>query len=52
MQTLLAGLTDWLDARELSDLASIRGKMSQSRVRNLTAFRRANYIQILQGWTG
>ncbi len=52
MHTLLTGLTEWLDAREISDLESIRGKMSQGRVRNLTAFRRANYIQILQGWTG
>jgi dihydroorotate dehydrogenase (fumarate) len=52
VQTLLRGLVQWLDARELSSLAAIRGKMSHRRLGDPTAFERANYIKILQGWEG
>ena len=49
MGVLLKGLHDWLDARNVT-AASIRGRMSQARVRDPAAFERANYIRILQGW--
>jgi dihydroorotate dehydrogenase (fumarate) len=52
MGHLLRGLVQWLDARELSSLAAIRGKMSHRRLGDPTAFERANYIKILQGWEG
>jgi dihydroorotate dehydrogenase (fumarate) len=48
---LLAGLEQWLDARCVT-AAEIRGRMSQARIRDPSAFERANYIRILQGWRG
>jgi dihydroorotate dehydrogenase (fumarate) len=52
MRTLLRGLTQWLDARDVAAVADIRGKMSSCSVKDPTAFERANYIEILQGWNG
>lgn len=52
MQTLLDGLTRWLDVRDVASVENIRGRMSQRCVNDPTAFERANYIQILQGWRG
>jgi dihydroorotate dehydrogenase (fumarate) len=48
MQVLLDGLTRWMDARGLDDIRGVRGVMSRQRLKNPTAFERANYIQILQ----
>ena len=50
MKTLLDGLAQWMDAIEVDVLGDIRGMMSQRRIKDPTAFERANYIQILQGW--
>jgi dihydroorotate dehydrogenase (fumarate) len=50
MQVLLDGLTSWLAARDLTNLNSIRGRMSQRNIADKTAFARANYITILQGY--
>jgi dihydroorotate dehydrogenase (fumarate) len=47
---LVDGLTQWLDAREIASVGDIRGTMSRGRIGDPTAFERANYIQILQGW--
>lgn len=52
MRSLLDGLTQWLEARDIASVQEIRGKMSQRCVRDPTAFERANYIQILRGWWG
>jgi dihydroorotate dehydrogenase (fumarate) len=52
MKTLVDGLTDWFAARDLVSISAIRGSLSQSRVRDPTAFERANYIEILQGRSG
>ncbi len=52
MQTLLRGLVHWLSARDIEAIAAIRGKMSHRRLGDPTAFERANYIKILQGYTG
>jgi dihydroorotate dehydrogenase (fumarate) len=52
MRTMLAGLTDWLEARALASVADIRGKLSRGRLGDPTEFERANYISILQSWRG
>ena len=51
MAVLRAGLADLLAARGTS-LADVRGRMSQQNLENPTAFERANYVQILQGYAG
>jgi dihydroorotate dehydrogenase (fumarate) len=50
MKVLLDGLKSWLAARDLTTLDSIRGRMSQRNVADKTAFARANYIRVLQGY--
>jgi dihydroorotate dehydrogenase (fumarate) len=50
IKMLVDGLTQWLDAREVASIGNIRGTMSHRRISDPTAFERANYIQILQGW--
>lgn len=50
LKLMLEGLTRWLDARDLPTLARIRGSMSQRNVADKTAFARANYIKVLQGY--
>jgi dihydroorotate dehydrogenase (fumarate) len=49
MRVLLTGLVQWLGARGVTP-ADIRGRMSQSSIRDPAAFERANYIRILQSW--
>jgi dihydroorotate dehydrogenase (fumarate) len=50
MRALLAGVTQWLDARGFASVTDIRGLTSQRRVRDPTALERANYIKILSGF--
>jgi dihydroorotate dehydrogenase (fumarate) len=50
MRTLVDGLTALLAAREIGSLGEIRGRMSQREIRDPTAFERANYINMLQGY--
>jgi dihydroorotate dehydrogenase (fumarate) len=50
MRTLLDGLSALLAAREIDSLDEIRGQMSQRNIKDPTAFERANYIHILQGY--
>ena len=50
MKVLRDGLTSWLSARDLTSLDSIRGRMSQRNIADKTAFARANYIRVLQGY--
>jgi len=52
MKTLVEGLRQWLEARELNSLDEVRGQLSHRKVRDPVAFERANYIEILQGWRG
>jgi len=49
MQVLHDGLVQWMDARGFDDVRDVRGVMSQRRIKDPTAFERANYMQILQG---
>ena len=51
MRVLHDGLQAWLAAREVG-VDAIRGRMSRQRLHDATAFERANYIRILQGWSG
>jgi hypothetical protein len=39
-----------LAAREIDSLSDIRGRMSQQNLKNPTAYERANYVHILQGY--
>ncbi len=50
MRTLIDGLSALLAARQIESLDEIRGRMSQQNVENPTAFERANYVHILQGY--
>ena len=50
MRQLVDGLSNLLDIREIESLDQIRGRMSQQNVKNPTAFERANYVHILQGY--
>jgi dihydroorotate dehydrogenase (fumarate) len=52
MRTLLDGLTEWLEAREVVAIGDLRGRMSRSRLGDPVAFERGNYISILRGWSG
>jgi dihydroorotate dehydrogenase (fumarate) len=52
MRSLLDGLTARLHAHNIAGVKAIRGRLSHSRVADPTAFERANYISILQGWSG
>jgi dihydroorotate dehydrogenase (fumarate) len=49
MRALHDGLIQWMDARGFADIRDVRGTMSQRRIKDPTAFERANYMQILQG---
>jgi dihydroorotate dehydrogenase (fumarate) len=50
MRVLNAELETWLEARKVT-VDDIRGRMSRQRLNDPTAFERANYIRILQGWS-
>ena len=50
MRKLLDGLTALMAAREIASVDDIRGRLSQESLGNPTAFERANYINILQGY--
>lgn len=50
MRTLVDGLHALLAARGIESLEEIRGVMSQKDMQNPTAFERANYVHILQGY--
>jgi dihydroorotate dehydrogenase (fumarate) len=47
---LVAGLEEWMNARDYASVAQMRGSMSQQRVTDPTAFQRANYIRILESY--
>jgi dihydroorotate dehydrogenase (fumarate) len=45
-------LAEWLEAHEYSSLDQMRGSMSLERCTNPRAYERANYVRMLQSWTG
>lgn len=42
MRTIVDGLGQWLDSREMQDLAQLRGMLSQHNVSDPEAYQRAN----------
>jgi dihydroorotate dehydrogenase (fumarate) len=51
ISVLLAGLREWLRARDIESLGTIRGRLRRSATGDPTAFDRGNYIRILQDFT-
>ncbi|HVC59811.1 MAG TPA: dihydroorotate dehydrogenase-like protein [Acetobacteraceae bacterium] len=49
LQTLLAGLTEWLTARDATSLSDMRGQLSQRMIKDPVAYERVNYIKMLHG---
>ena len=49
MRTLVDGLTDWLDQRDMASLEPMRGLMSHGKIHSPEDYERANYIKIIQG---
>ncbi|MAT53728.1 MAG: dihydroorotate dehydrogenase [Saprospirales bacterium] len=47
---MLAELEEWMQAREFNSVDEMRGVMSQANISDPTAYERANYIKILQGY--
>ena len=52
LRQLLEELSRWLEEHEYESLAQMRGSMNLVKSPDPTAYERANYIQILQGWKG
>lgn len=50
LKTLVEGLKDWLDRKGFESVSQIKGSMSQRHVADPSAFERANYMKVLQGW--
>jgi dihydroorotate dehydrogenase (fumarate) len=50
MRVLVDGLTEWLERRDMENLARVRGLLSQAKIPNPEDYERANYIKILQGY--
>ena len=50
MRTLIDGLTQWLENRDMEELSRVRGLLSHAKARNPEDYERANYIKILQGY--
>jgi dihydroorotate dehydrogenase (fumarate) len=48
MSTLVSGLSTWMDEREISSVANLRGMMSWQRSRDRSVYTRANYLRILE----
>lgn len=47
---LVAGLRDWMERRGYETVGQMKGALSQRQVADPSAFARANYIKILEGW--
>ena len=47
---LVRGLGEWMDRRGYQSIAQMKGILSQRQVADPSAFARANYIRILEGW--
>ena len=46
---LLAGLTEWLKAHDLTSVSEVRGRLSQRTLKDPVAYERVNYIRMLEG---
>jgi dihydroorotate dehydrogenase (fumarate) len=50
LQTVLTGMTHWMEEHEYSSITQMRGSMSLERCPDPAAFERANYMRVLQSW--
>ena len=50
MAALAEDLAEWLEARDIEAVTCIRGRMRRGAIADPTAFDRANYIRILEGY--
>lgn len=50
LRTLRSGLEEWLARHGYASVAQLRGSMSQRKVSDPTAFERANYVRVLDGY--
>jgi dihydroorotate dehydrogenase (fumarate) len=51
MSTLITGLRQWMEAREIASLADMRGMLSWQRSRDRSVYTRANYLRILEHYS-
>ena len=51
LQEVLAGIRQWLEAREYDSVAQLKGSMSQQNLPNPSAFARAAYLNTLDSFT-
>lgn len=52
LQTLLTGITDWMEEKEYQSVEQLKGSMSQLHCPDPAAFERANYMKALASYTG
>jgi dihydroorotate dehydrogenase (fumarate) len=50
LKALVDGLRAWMDAHEYERIDDLRGSMNLARCPDPTAYERANYVKLLQGW--
>lgn len=50
LRVLIEGLRAWMLAHEYDSLDDLRGSMNHARCPDPSAYERANYIKLLQGW--
>ncbi|MCC6877278.1 MAG: dihydroorotate dehydrogenase-like protein [Sandaracinaceae bacterium] len=50
LRAIAEGLEQWLDAHDYASVAQARGSMSQQRVKDPSAYERANYIRVLESY--
>jgi dihydroorotate dehydrogenase (fumarate) len=51
MTKLVSGLHTWMEEREFSDIAEMRGILSWARSKDRSAYTRANYLRILERYS-
>jgi dihydroorotate dehydrogenase (fumarate) len=52
LRTVREQMVTWMDEHEYDSLAQMQGSMSLQRCPDPAAFERANYMRVLQSWTG
>jgi dihydroorotate dehydrogenase (fumarate) len=52
LQTLVDGLTQWMEEHEYESVDEMKGSLSQRKVAEPAAFERANYMKTLQSYRG
>jgi dihydroorotate dehydrogenase (fumarate) len=50
IRLMVEGLRAWMERKGFQSVSQIKGSMSQRHVADPTAFDRANYLKVLQGW--